>query len=59
MRSKLETPEQRIQRVVSEEVAREYEAMKIRSASILSQDRVAYTQSKTEFIGRVTSNAKL
>ena len=40
------------------EVAREYEALKVRLASDFSRDRVAYTRGKTEFIVRVTEQAK-
>ena len=40
------------------EVAREYEALKVRLAAASPQDRVAYTQGKTEFIVRVTEQAK-
>ena len=40
------------------EVAREYEALKIRLASASPGDRVAYTHGKTEFIERVTERAK-
>lgn len=40
------------------EVAREYEALKIRLASESSRDRVAYTRGKTDFIVRVTEQAK-
>ena len=40
------------------EVAKEYEALKFRAASALQQDRVAYTRSKTEFVVRVTEQAK-
>jgi GrpB-like predicted nucleotidyltransferase (UPF0157 family) len=40
------------------EVAREYEALKFRLASASAQDRVAYTRGKTEFIVRVTAQAK-
>ncbi len=39
-------------------VAREYEALKVRLASDSSRDRVAYTRGKTEFIVRVTEQAK-
>jgi GrpB-like predicted nucleotidyltransferase (UPF0157 family) len=41
-----------------QEVAREYETLKIRLASDLRDDRVAYTQGKNEFIERVTEQAK-
>ena len=40
------------------EVAREYEALKICLASASPRDRVAYTRGKTEFIDRVTEQAK-
>ncbi len=40
------------------EVAREYEALKIRLASASPRDRVAYTRGKTGFIERVTEQAK-
>ena len=40
------------------EVAREYEALKVRLASASPQDRVAYTRGKTQFIVRVTEQAK-
>jgi len=40
------------------EVAREYEKLKIDLASDLSKDRVAYGQSKGEFIDQVTERAK-
>ena len=39
-------------------VAREYEALKVRLASDSSRDRVAYTRGKSEFIVRVTEEAK-
>jgi GrpB-like predicted nucleotidyltransferase (UPF0157 family) len=39
-------------------VAREYEALKVRLASNSSRDRIAYTRGKTEFIVRVTEEAK-
>ena len=39
-------------------VAREYETLKVRLASDSSRDRVSYTQGKTEFIVRVTEQAK-
>lgn len=39
-------------------VAKEYEALKARLASASAQDRVAYTQGKTEFVVRVTEQAK-
>jgi GrpB-like predicted nucleotidyltransferase (UPF0157 family) len=41
------------------EVAKEYEALKIRLASVSPKDRVLYTQGKTEFILRVTEDARL
>jgi GrpB-like predicted nucleotidyltransferase (UPF0157 family) len=40
------------------EAAREYEALKVRLAADSSRDRVAYTRGKTEFIVRVTEEAK-
>jgi GrpB-like predicted nucleotidyltransferase (UPF0157 family) len=40
------------------ETAREYEAVKIRLASDFPGDRVAYTRGKTDFIVRVTEQAK-
>ena len=40
------------------EVAKEYQALKFRLASALPQARVAYTRSKTEFVARVTEQAK-
>lgn len=40
------------------QVAREYEALKLRVASDSPRDRVAYTRGKTEFITRVTEEAK-
>ncbi|MFH0946208.1 MAG: GrpB family protein [Planctomycetota bacterium] len=40
------------------EVAREYESLKIRLATASRNDRVAYTEGKTEFILRVTEEAK-
>lgn len=40
------------------EVAREYEALKLRLACASPQDRVAYTQGKTAFVVRVTEEAK-
>lgn len=40
------------------EVAREYEALKMRLASASPHDRVAYTRGKTEFIIKVTEQAK-
>jgi GrpB-like predicted nucleotidyltransferase (UPF0157 family) len=39
-------------------VAREYEGLKRRLASAHPNDRVAYTQGKTEFVARVTEQAK-
>jgi GrpB-like predicted nucleotidyltransferase (UPF0157 family) len=39
-------------------VAREYEDLKLRLASAYPNDRVAYTNGKTEFIFRVTEQAK-
>jgi GrpB-like predicted nucleotidyltransferase (UPF0157 family) len=40
------------------EVAREYEALKFHLASVWPRDRVAYTRGKTDFIVRVTEQAK-
>ena len=40
------------------DVAREYEALKYRLAAADARDRVAYTRGKTEFIARVTEQAK-
>lgn len=40
------------------EVARGYEALKLRLASASPRDRVAYTRGKTDFIERVTELAK-
>jgi len=40
------------------EVAGEYEALKVRLAATSPQDRVSYTQGKTEFVVRVTEQAK-
>jgi GrpB-like predicted nucleotidyltransferase (UPF0157 family) len=40
------------------EVAREYEALKHRLASAAARDRVAYTRAKTEFVVKVTEQAK-
>jgi len=40
------------------EVATEYEVLKLRLASAHPQDRIAYTRGKTEFIVRVTGQAK-
>ena len=39
-------------------IAAEYEALKIRLAASYPQDRVAYTAAKTEFIVRVTEQAR-
>ena len=39
-------------------VAREYQALKFRLASAHPNDRVAYTEGKTEFVARVTAQAK-
>jgi GrpB-like predicted nucleotidyltransferase (UPF0157 family) len=39
-------------------VAREYEGLKVRLASAYPNDRVAYTKGKTEFVVRVTEQAK-
>ena len=41
-----------------EEVAAEYQALKIRLATVHRNDRVTYTRAKTEFIVRVTEQAK-
>jgi GrpB-like predicted nucleotidyltransferase (UPF0157 family) len=40
------------------EVAREYEALKVCLSSAFPNDRVAYTRGKTEFVVRVTEQAK-
>lgn len=40
------------------EVAREYEALKLRLASASKNDRVAYTRGKTDFIAAVPEQAK-
>jgi GrpB-like predicted nucleotidyltransferase (UPF0157 family) len=40
------------------EVAKEYEGLKVRLASASPKDRVAYTRGKTEFITRVTEEAR-
>jgi GrpB-like predicted nucleotidyltransferase (UPF0157 family) len=40
------------------DVAKEYEALKIRLASAFPNDRIAYTKAKTEFIVQVTERAK-
>ena len=40
------------------EVAKEYEDLKVRIASVSPTDRVAYTRGKTEFITRVTEEAR-
>ncbi len=40
------------------EVAREYEALKNRLASTAMHDRIAYTRGKTQFIVKVTEQAK-
>lgn len=40
------------------EVAREYEALKLRLAGVYPNDRVAYTNGKTDFVVRVTQVAK-
>jgi GrpB-like predicted nucleotidyltransferase (UPF0157 family) len=39
-------------------IKREYEAVKIRLASAFPADRIAYTRGKSEFIDRVTDQAK-
>src|SRR5262249_48394123 len=39
-------------------VAKEYEALKLRLSSAHPQDRVAYTRGKTEFVVKVTEHAK-
>ena len=40
------------------DVAREYEALKIRLAAAHPNDREAYTRGKTDFVSRVTEHAK-
>jgi len=40
------------------EVAKEYEGLKVRLASVSTPDRVAYTRGKTKFIAKVTEQAK-
>jgi GrpB-like predicted nucleotidyltransferase (UPF0157 family) len=40
------------------DIAKEYERIKINLARELSNDRVNYTKSKTEFIGKITQTAK-
>ena len=40
------------------EVAREYEALKLRLCKVHRADRVAYTKAKSDFIRRVTDEAK-
>lgn len=40
------------------EVAKEYERLKVRLASVMTQDRVGYTRAKTEFIVRMTEQAR-
>jgi len=40
------------------ETAKEYEELKLHSAARLPADRVAYTRSKTEFIVRITEDAR-
>ena len=40
------------------ETAREYERFKSRLASVMPGDRVAYTRGKTEFVVKVTEQAK-
>lgn len=40
------------------EVAKDYEALKLRLASASPNDRVAYTQGKTDFIVKVTEQAR-
>lgn len=40
------------------EVAKEYERLKARLAAASPRDRVAYTQGKTEFVVKVTEQAK-
>jgi GrpB-like predicted nucleotidyltransferase (UPF0157 family) len=40
------------------EVAKEYEALKLRLASVYANDRVAYTNGKTDYVVRVTQIAK-
>jgi len=41
------------------EVAKEYADLKVRLASVSTQDRVAYTRGKTEFIVKVTEQVRL
>lgn len=40
------------------EVAKQYEALKVQLATASPQDRVAYTRGKTEFVVKVTEQAK-
>lgn len=40
------------------EIAKEYEALKLRLASVYPNDRVAYTNGKTDYVVRVTQVAK-
>ena len=40
------------------QVAREYQELKLRLASAYPNDRVAYTEGKTEFVVRVTEQAR-
>jgi GrpB-like predicted nucleotidyltransferase (UPF0157 family) len=40
------------------QAAREYESLKVRLASAHPNDRVAYTEGKTEFVVRMTQQAK-
>jgi GrpB-like predicted nucleotidyltransferase (UPF0157 family) len=41
-----------------QDVAREYERLKVELASTSPQDRVEYTRGKTDFIVKVTEQAK-
>jgi GrpB-like predicted nucleotidyltransferase (UPF0157 family) len=40
------------------DIAKEYEAVKLRMAAAYPNDRIAYTRGKTEFINRVTRLAQ-
>ena len=40
------------------DIAKEYEILKVRLAKNFPNDRVTYTQTKTEFIVKVTQQAK-
>ncbi|MBK5255894.1 MAG: GrpB family protein [Vicinamibacteria bacterium] len=44
--------------IAHSETAREYEALKVRLAAISAHDRVAYTRGKTDFIVKVTEEAR-